>query len=229
MALAKIEITPLDRSGSRVEAKKFRVLFNPNSYSITKNVTWTALAAGGSSGKATDRAVNAPTLSFGGGGSRSLTLELFYDVTEAIDGVAIDDVRKETNKVVELTRIDKDLQRPPAVEIGWGAAPPANSDFPFTGVVSNLVQRFTLFGSDGKPLRATLTVTLIEFLDPELDRRQTDPEFTTRRIRRGDTLSSIAAETYRDPTVWRVIAEANQLDDPLHLVVGQTLAIPKRG
>jgi len=25
-----------------------------------------------------------------------------------------------------------------------------------------------------------------------------------------------------------VIAEANQLDDPLHLVVGRTLAIPKR-
>lgn len=228
MELAKIEIAPLDRSGSRVEAEAFKVLFNPNSYSVSKAVTWTALGAGSAGRTLTDRAVNAPTLTFGGGGSRSLTLELFYDVTEAINGVPTDDVRQETNRMVALTRIDKDLQRPPAVEVSWGAAPPANSDFPFTGVLSNLVQRFTLFSSDGKPLRATLTVTLIEFLDPELDRRQTDPEFTTRRIQRGDTLSSIAAETYRDPTLWRVIAEANQIDDPLHLVVGRTLAIPKR-
>lgn len=228
MELAKIEITPLDKSGNRVEGKKFKVLFNPNSYSITKTVTWSPISATGPASAPTDRKVNAPTLFFGGGGSRSLSLELFYDVTEPVNDVASDDVRQETNKVVELTRIQKDLQRPPAVEITWGAAPPASSDFPFTGVVSNLTQRFTLFSSDGKPLRATLTVTVTEFLDPELDQRQTDPEFTTRRIKRGDTLSGIAAETYRDPALWRLIAEANHLDDPRHLGVGRTLTIPKR-
>jgi nucleoid-associated protein YgaU len=78
-------------------------------------------------------------------------------------------------------------------------------------------------------LRATLTITVTEFLDPVLDQRQTDPEFTTRRIKRGDTLSAIAAENYRDPSLWRVIAEANQLDDPRDLRIGRTLTIPKRG
>ncbi|RDE52203.1 MAG: LysM peptidoglycan-binding domain-containing protein [Candidatus Accumulibacter meliphilus] len=229
MELAKIEVTPLDNRGGRVEGKKFKVLFNPNSYSITKTVAWNSIGSSGPAITRTNGKVNAPTLFFAGGGSRLLNLELFYDVTEPVNDVASDDVRKETNKVVELTRIQKDLQRPPAVEIAWGAAPPARSDFPFTGVVSNLVQRFTLFSSDGRPLRATLTITVTEFLDPVLDQRQTDPEFTTRRIKRGDTLSAIAAENYRDPSLWRVIAEANQLDDPRDLRIGRTLTIPKRG
>ena len=220
MELAKIEITPLDKDGNRVESKTFKVLFNPNTYSITKTVTWSPIVE-------TDRKVDAPPLNYGGGASRSLSLELFYDVTEPIDGVTVADVREKTNDIVKLTLIQRELKRPPAVQIGWGAAPPANSDFPFTGVVSTLTQRFTLFSSDGKPLRATLNVTFTEFLDPELNQRQTDPEFTTRRIKRGDTLSGIAAEVYRNPALWRLIAEANNLDDPRHLTIGQTLAIPK--
>ncbi len=227
MELAKIEITPLDKDGNRVEGKAFKVLFNPNAYSITKTVTWSPIGAAGSGGAQTDRKVDAPPLTYGGGASRSLSLELFYDVTEPINGVTIDDVREKTNEIVKLTLIQRELKRPPAVQISWGAAPPANSDFPFTGVVSTLTQRFTLFGSDGKPLRATLNVTFTEFLDPELNQRQTDPEFTTRRLKRGDTLSGIAAEVYRNPTLWRLIAEANNLDDPRHLTIGQTLAIPK--
>jgi nucleoid-associated protein YgaU len=229
MELAKLEITPLDHTGNRVEGGKFKVLFNPTTYSITKPVTWSPAVSSQPASAQTDRKVNAPTLTFGGGGSRILTLELFYDVTEPVNDVAIDDVRKETNKVVALTRIERDLKRPPAVEITWGDAPPGGSDFPFTGVVSNLTQRFTLFTSDGKPVRANLTVVFTEFLDPQLDQRQTDPEFTTRQIKRGDTLSSIAAEVYRDPTLWRLIAEANRLDDPRHLDISQTLVIPKLG
>jgi hypothetical protein len=229
MELSKLTITPLDKSGQATTNQGFAVLFNPNSYSISKSVIWNSLSSTGPTSAQTNRMVNAPTLFFAGGGSRLLNLELFYDVTEPLNDIVSDDVRKETNKVVELTRIQKDLQRPPAVEITWGKAPPAHSDFPFTGVLSNLVQRFTLFSSDGKPLRATLTVTVTEFLDPALDQRQTDPEFTTRRLKRGDTLSAIAAETYRDAAQWRLIAEANNLNDARHLDVGRTLTIPKRG
>ena len=58
------------------------------------------------------------------------------------------------------------------------------------------------------------------------DQRETDPEFTTRLVKRGDSLSSIAAEVYRDPTLWRLIAEANGLDDPRHLPIGLRLELP---
>jgi hypothetical protein len=218
MALAKLEMTPLDKNRVKIEAKRFWVLFNPTSYSISTSVTWLPQGS---------RELNAPPLTYGGGASRTLTLELFYDVTEPIDGTRIDDVRKETNKVVTLARKDRDLGRPPVVAIEWGAAPLTGPDFPFIGVVSALTQNFTLFNANGTPVRANLNVTFTEFADPEIDQRKLDPEFTTRVVKRGDTLSGIAAELYGDPALWRAIALANRLDDPRRLEIGRHLAIPK--
>jgi nucleoid-associated protein YgaU len=213
--LEKLSIKPLPPS--KLEA--ITALFNPNAYSITKTLSW-------SQNSSSDRKKNAPTLTFGGGASRQLNLELFFDVTEPVNDQEIEDVRELTNEVVALTRIERDLGRPPACEISWGAAP-AGSDFPFTGVVTSLTQKFVLFRADGKPVRATLTLAFMEFLDPEKDQRETDPEFTTRVVRRGDTLSSIAAEVYRDPSLWRLIAEANAIDDPRRIPAGLRLNIPK--
>jgi len=220
MGLAKLTIKPLNPS----KLPEIRVLFNPNTYSITKTVTWSPPSPPLGKPRGTHRLVNAPTLTFGGGGSRQLNLELFFDVTEPV-GV-IDDVRRETDKIVALTRIERDHKQPPTCEVRWGDAP-TGSDFPFIGVVTNLTQRFTLFNSDGKPLRATLTVAFLEFLAPKTDKQQTDPEHTTRVVKLGDTLSSIAADVYRDPTLWRMIAEANRVDDPRQLEPGRTLTIPK--
>jgi len=210
MELAKLTITPIDTT----EIDEFEVLFNPNTYSISKTLTWNAEV---------NRALNASTLGFGGSTNRDLTLELFYDVTETPGS----DVRVETNKMVALTRLKRDGQEPPLVQITWGDDSQDLYNFPFIGVVSQLTQRFTLFRADGKPVRATLNVTFKEFLNTEIDQHETDPEFTTRLVKRGDSMSSIAAEVYRDPALWRVIAEANQLDDPRHLPVGLRLNIPK--
>jgi nucleoid-associated protein YgaU len=218
MPLEKLQMTPLDATGAKIAAKQFKVLFNPSTYSISSSVTWQAEAS---------RELNAPALSYGGGAGRTLALELFYDVTEPIDGTRIDDVRKETNKIVTLARKDRDLGRPPVVAIEWGAAPLTGSDFPFFGVVSQLNQTFTLFRADGTPVRATLSVTFTEFADPKVDQRKLDPEFTTRIVKRGDTLSSISAELYGDPALWRVIAQANRLVDPRLLEIGRRLEIPK--
>ncbi len=211
MELAKLEIVPVD---DNTGIDPIKVLFNPNTYSVAKTVTWTAESS---------TSMNAPTITFGGGQSRDLSLELFYDITEQ----PVDDVRVETGKMVTLTRIVRDLGRPPVVKVSWGDDSKDQYNFPFIGVVSSLTQRFNLFSADGKPLRATLTVTFKEFLDSVKDQKETDPEFTTRLVKRGDTLSSIAAEVYRDPTLWRVIAEANHLDDPRHLSVGMRLNVPK--
>lgn len=222
MTLAKLTIKPQSSN-----LKEFEVLFNPNSYTIRKEVTWTAKTRKGATGttksSTTQRQLDAPPLEFGGGDTRLLTLTLFFDVTESPQK----DVREETNKIVALTRIErgKSLQ-PPVCIVSWGKYP-SGSDFPFRGVVSSLTQNFTLFRSDGTPVRADLTVVFKEFLDPQDSQRKTDPEFTTHLIKQGDTLSRIAAEVYRDPKQWRLIAEENHLDDPRQLQIGQTLSIPK--
>src|SRR6267142_3206920 len=230
MTLAKLKIIP--RQPSNLE--EFEVLFNPSSYSISKSVTWKSLSDSLSSGSSataeTNLEFNAPLLNFGGGNSRVLTLKLFFDVTEPINGQPIKDVRELTNKFVKLTRIERTgkTPQPPICDIRWGNVTPRNSDFPFTGVVTSLDQEFTLFRRTGEPVRANLTVVFTEYLLPETDQRENDPEFTTWMVKRGDTLSLIAAHMYGDPTLWRVLADANNLADPRQLEIGITLNIPKR-
>lgn len=206
-------------------------MFNPNTYSITKSVSWNPVVSKSAPSGQTQRGHNAPALQFNGGQSRTLSLELFFDTTEEADP-AKQDVRNLTNKIVKLTRIVRDLdpQRPPICVVSWGQITPPGSDFPFTGVITQLTQRFNLFLTDGTPVRATQTVAFMEYLDPTKDELENDPEFTTRLVKRGDSLSSIAGEAYHDPTMWRIIAEANQLEDPRHFFKpGLRLKIPKSG
>ena len=217
MALAKLRIENLDVKDAGGKNRVIFVMFNPNSYTITKQVVWNRMS---------DARANAPTVAFGGGGARELALELFFDATESPDEDR--DVRKQTDGIAALTRIIRDKQkpRPPLCKIDWGQSP-KDSEFPFTGLASSLTQRFTLFDSSGRPLRATVNVTFNEFLSRDDDLLKTDPELTTRTVRRGDKLSDIAAEMYSDPAAWRVIALANRIENPLLLPAGTTLTIPK--
>jgi nucleoid-associated protein YgaU len=228
MPFANLTITPFSKGGDDKKPellikKAITVLFNPNAYTITKTVKWTPPQSNTTGEASAQRLVDAPTLTFGGGESRQLTLELFFDITEPTAGQT--DVRQETDKIVKLTRINPELGRPPTIQVTWGGN--AHADFPFVGVISNLTQRFTLFKSTGEALRATLNVTIVEFIDIDIELRKTDPELTTRLVKRGDSLSNIAAEFYSDPALWRVIAEANGLDNPLRLDPGRRLTIPQ--
>jgi peptidoglycan L-alanyl-D-glutamate endopeptidase CwlK len=48
----------------------------------------------------------------------------------------------------------------------------------------------------------------------------------TYTVKRGDSLSRIAAVVYRDPNRWRLLAAANRISDPRLLMVGQILQLP---
>ena len=85
----------------------FKVLFNPNTYSVAKANHIAEAAVPG---------LNAPILQFVNGNARTLEMDLFFDSYE--EGT---DVSKETDKIYKLLMIDPDTHAPPICEIAWGS------------------------------------------------------------------------------------------------------------
>jgi nucleoid-associated protein YgaU len=90
--------------------------------------------------------------------------------------------------------------------------------------------KFTLFLSDGTPVRATLNVTFKEFIEVKVLVQQNPTQSAdhrkTRTVKAGDRIDTIAAEEYGDPARWRLVAEANGLNDPTALRPGDVLNLP---
>jgi nucleoid-associated protein YgaU len=97
-------------------------------------------------------------------------------------------------------------------------------------VLEDLTQRFTVFANDGTPLRAILKVVLNEYATAATQLEKTPRESAdhTKRmvIREGESISSLAAREYNDPGKWRVIAEANHIDDPENIKPGTIVELP---
>ena len=82
---------------------------------------------------------------------------------------------------------------------------------------------YALFRPNGEPIRAFVDLELAQAEASTPPGQAQNP--TTRgvaglrshAIREGDSLPSIAYAAYGDPTRWRAIAEANEIDDPLQL------------
>ena len=100
----------------------------------------------------------------------------------------------------------------------------------FQGVLTDLSQTFTMFLENGMPVRATLSCTFLEVV-PQAQVRVAELHSAdvprTRRVARGDTLASIAAQEYGDPALWREIARANGVVNPLRLRPGDVLVVPR--
>ena len=197
--------------------KTVEALFNPNQISINKSSRWRTSAQG-----ETDTGKS----HFPYGEPATMTLDLFFDTYE--EGT---DVREHTRELFYLTTIQEhgDLHRPPLCKIQWGAFN-ISDEYQCAWVLQSLNQRFTLFLADGMPVRATLSCTFRQWRSDELetkllDRRSVDVS-RRRVVSSRDTLSSIAAEVYEDPLLWRPIAEANNIHQPRKLVTGQVLTIP---
>jgi hypothetical protein len=215
MALEYATLTNLD-TGDRIE-----VLFNPNEYSLNKDNNFA---------QATIPGLSTPLLQFVAGNLRTLEMELVFDSFEEhrhvsrVVNPAHGDIRKLTQKVVDLMTINPETHAPPVVLFSWGG-------LTFTGVLAKVNQRFTMFLEDGTPVRARLQVSFQEWktaLQEAQEVRRHTPDYTRLyRVGQGETLSQVAATFYNDPGLWRPIAIANEVDDPRRLPVGLVLVVPK--
>jgi len=203
MALEKAAVINVD-TGEEIE-----VLFNPKEYVIEKKTPWTEMAVAG---------MDSPPVQFTMGERKRLAMELFFDTSE--EKV---DVRPYTSKIETLMLVNAQEHRPPVLRFCWG-------NLSFDCVLEDLVQRFTLFKSDGTPMRAILKAVFKEYATAASQFQTTPRESAdhTKRmaVREGETMSSIAGREYKDPGKWRAIADANHIEDPENVKPGTIVELP---
>lgn len=225
--LAKATLTAQYSSGA---VEVFPVQYNPTEFSLEKGVQLAEIAIPG---------LDSPLLQFVRGQTEKLSVDLFFDTTDAGTGVGAVSVTTQSDRIYGLTKIEPAGHAPPIVTFSWnplfpGASVSASAGSQrrnaFRGVVDSCRQKFTFFSPEGVPLRATVTLSMREYktLDEQLSQLNlSSPDRTHAHLtREGDTLSRVAALYYMRPGEWRAIADRNDIDDPRRLDPGVLLAVP---
>jgi hypothetical protein len=190
--------------------------FNPKELSLTKSAKWNR--------DAQPNAKKSGPPQFKGSDPAKLALEMFLDATDTMD----DKVVKTVEKLFSCCVATEDTRQqgkgsPPWVIFKWGGM----TGFP--AYVASVTAKYTLFTPGGMPVRAVCTVNIEEIAGEQSGQNPTSGALAARdehQLLAGDTLQSVAYEAYGNPELWRVIAEANDIDNPMRLRPGRTLLVP---
>lgn len=190
--------------------------FNPKELSLTKAASWKRSPAKG--------AKSSGPPEYQGSQPSKLTVEMFFDASDTQDTRVVTSVEQLFACCVP-TDETRQQQRssPPWVVFHWGGL----TGFP--GYVSQVAAKYTLFTTSGVPIRAVCQVTMEEISGETPGQNPTSGALAARRVHRvgsGDSLPSLAHREYGDAGAWRVIAEANGIDDPMRLAPGTQLLLP---
>lgn len=208
---AHLEVMQPGAPSPRATGIVIPVRFNPTQYVIEKANTFAEIPIPG---------LESPPLQFIRGNAERLTTELLLDTSDTLEDVRV----KYTDQLRALLDVQSELHAPAILRFVWDTQV-------FVGVVESMSFTFQLFTPEGVPLRAHLNLAMKEYRTVEqqvIETPRNSPDVEKAyTVRRGDTLSAIAAATYDDPSKWREIARANGIADPRILAPGRVLAVPR--
>lgn len=197
--------------------KKIEVMFNPESYNISYGASYSEKKIAGLDG---------PISQYISGESMTLDMTLYFDTYippapgKAESGTS---VAEKTKLLSNLLFIDSSLHRPPTVKFHWG-------NLKFKGIVTSVKENYTMFLSDGTPVRAKVDISFKSLLDVNKAKRQTpfeSPDRTKiRTLHEKEQLWNYAWEEYGDAGKWREIAAANDIRNPLDITPGMKIRLP---
>lgn len=218
-ALAQIRILDAEAIDAAAGLKEeMSVQYNPTSLRFSKSAQIAEVGIYG---------LDSPILQYVRGQVETLSVELFFDTTETGMTDSAQDVRELSDPFYQLVKRRPKTHAPPRVLFIWGEE--RNT---FKGVVEQVERTFDLFAPNGRALRATLGISLKEYLtiEEQLSAKKPGSADHTRqvRVRPGDTLPLIARAMYGDPALWRPIAAENAaiVPDPLRPPPGAVLRVP---
>lgn len=251
LKLAKAELQELDDRGNPTSDRSHwvKVQFNPETLKVSYSnqvVPPTAQPTG--RGRPGDQ--NPSSIQYVGKGSTKLSVQLWYDVTalaqkrtEPIEqggGQSGDqnaeDVQQLTQKVIYYITPtplpnDRTQFKPPSVSFVWGT-------FKFNGIMESLEESLEFFDSDGRPLRASIAITLarqeiVSTVNPQAAGRagnsatETPGTRAMTPARSGDTVQGLASSAGQRNN-WQSIAAANGIENPRQLDPGQLIDLSAR-
>ncbi|MEO8380048.1 MAG: peptidoglycan-binding protein [Acidobacteriota bacterium] len=155
--IAKAELQELDTAFAQQinKDKATKVQFNPDSLKVAFANQIQQPQGGGDQG-------GAQAQQFVGAGSTKLTAMLWFDVTQELGDLPdVIDVRKLTARVAYFITPKGEPANapkkwiPPAVRFLWGT-------FQFDGIMEGLEETLELFSAEGRPLRASVAITLTQ-------------------------------------------------------------------
>jgi len=208
MALEKLMIQNTDTKD------EIKALFNPNQYQIVKETNWCDIDQNGK---------DIPDAQFTSGQRRELDVELFFDTYSLEKKV---NVKTYVDELEKLMLIDVEKHRPPILLVSWG-----KKALNFRCILTSLTQKYTMFLNTGMPVRATLNAKFKE-VDIVKDSKASQgekqsPDHTKMRVfKEGDSLQMIANREYEDPRMWKVLADHNDIENPLDIKAGTVIEVP---
>jgi hypothetical protein len=159
VTVTRAELRELKPDGTEVKPpKKVQVQFNPETLKVTYSNQVVPPANGGAQPQGKKAAIQ-----YVGKGTTKLSVQLWFDVTARLPEGAdstIDDVRLLTRDVAYFItpvpdKKDKTKFIPPGVRFLWGS-------FQFDGILESLDESLEYFSPEGKPLRASMTLSLTQ-------------------------------------------------------------------
>lgn len=192
--------------------------YNPTTISFSRSVTYQRDPK-----QATD-----PDVQFTGAGPTQLTVQLLLDAVGRRDR---SDVQAEIDRLASWTTVpdpSRPAGGPKRLLFTWGSLR-FNGEHTLEGFLEALKVTIELFDREGRPLRATVDLTL---KSAHAEPKGTNPTSGSDRPRRrhvlrgAETLHAVAFRTYGDPGAWRQVAELNGVDDPARLRPGVELLLP---
>jgi hypothetical protein len=215
--LAKAKLIELDQQFKEKKSggQEVVVQFNPESLKVSY-ANQLVQPQGG------DQSAGNSGRQFVGAGTTKLALQLWFDVN-AMEQDPVDDVRRLTQKVIYFMTpqpSDEDPKKnaPPGVRFVWGS-------FLFDGMVEGMEESLEFFSPDGKPLRASMSLTLSQqkILKSEFKGAGSvaaQPGHKPLKAAKvNESLQSMAGKNGKGD--WQGIAAANGIEDPLRMAPGQ--------
>ena len=188
---------------------------NPDQFNHNHSVQYTEPTNASSEG-------NAPK--FKSIGPESVSFKLYFDATGIITMTQGRDV---VDAIEELKSIaydyEGDTHRPNYLLISWGT-------FIFPCTLDTLKIDYTMFRSDGTPLRATADISFKGFINDstrQLMAQKSSPDLTHQKIMtEGFSLPLLSKSTYNSPEYYIKIAAFNDLDTFRNIKSGTKIMLP---